>query len=333
MTKKVLALGVLLLGMGLVSAQNGEWGDKLFAQGGTTHNFGSVAHGAVLNYRFPMTNIYAVPLHITGTRVSCGCVTVTPSKQVLQPRETGYVDVTMDARRFTGQKTVSIYITVGPQFTSTATLQVSAVSRPDVVFNPGHVNFGVVSLGQTPTQTIDVEYAGALEWKLNGIAEHKAPLDVKYSELYRRPGQVGYRLQVALKPDAPAGPFKHELLLQTNDPASLLVPLLAEGTIQAALSVVPPAVKLDGARPGVEALQRVFVNGNGGKLFRITGVDGLPNGLTADFASVPAPVQVLTLKWKPSGPGPLKADLKVKTDLDGGATALVTVEGAGPPAN
>ena len=79
------------------------------------------------------------------------CVTVTPSVQVLQAKETAYLDVTMDARRFTGPKTVSIYVTVGPQYVSTATLQVTAHSRADVVFNPGEVNFGVVSAGQTPT--------------------------------------------------------------------------------------------------------------------------------------------------------------------------------------
>ena len=54
----------------------------------------------------------------------------------------------MDARRFTGPKTVTIHVTVGPEYTSTATLQVSANSRSDVVFNPGEVNFGVVPHGR-----------------------------------------------------------------------------------------------------------------------------------------------------------------------------------------
>src|SRR5262249_42413858 len=116
----------LLCGAALATGQNHEWADKLFTKGGSTHNFGNVPRGAVLNYRFPITNIYAVPLDIVGTRVSCGCVTVTPSSTTLQPKESGYIDITMDARRFTGSKTVNIFITVGPQYTSTATLQVSA---------------------------------------------------------------------------------------------------------------------------------------------------------------------------------------------------------------
>jgi hypothetical protein len=278
-----------------------------------------------------MTNIYAVPLQITDTRVSCGCVTVTPSANVLQPKQTGHIDVTMDARRFTGPKTVNILITVGPQFTSTATLQVSANSRADVVFNPGQVSFGVVPAGQSPTQTIDVEYAGALDWRITGITEHSFPLEVKYKELYREVGRVGYRLQVALKNSAPPGVFRHELLLQTNDPASLLVPVLVEGTIQAALSVAPSVIKLDNAKLGQEATQKVFVNGNGQKQFRILEVEGLPEGLTADFSKTPAAVQILTIKWRPTQAGPLKTDLQIKTDLDGGASVKVGVEGNSAP--
>jgi hypothetical protein len=329
--RKVVALLALVMLAALLPAQTGEWADKLFAKAGTSHNFGNVPRGAVLHHRFPMTNIYAVPLQITGTRVSCGCVTVTPSANVLQPKETGYVDITMDARRFTGAKTVNIYITVGPQFVSTATLQVSANSRADVVFNPGQVNFGVVPAGRTPSETIDVEYAGVLDWRIQGIAQHSYPLEIKYRELYREVGRVGYRLQVQLKAGAPPGPFKHELLLQTNDPASLLVPVLVEGNIQAALTAAPALVKFDGVKVGDLAAKKVIVNGNGQKLFRILEVEGLPEGLTADFSPTPAPVQVLTLSWRPGKAFPLKGDLLIKTDLDGGATVRVAAEGTLTP--
>jgi hypothetical protein len=317
----------LLCGAALATGQNHEWADKLFTKGGSTHNFGNVPRGAVLNYRFPITNIYAVPLDIVGTRVSCGCVTVTPSSTTLQPKESGYIDITMDARRFTGPKTVNIFITVGPQYTSTATLQVSANSRADVVFNPGQVSFGLVPAGQTPSQTIDVEYAGVLDWRITGLAELKAPLDVKYRELYREQGRSGYRLQVTLKDNAPPGPFKYEVLLQTNDPASLLVPVLIEGNIQAALTVFPPVVPLKNIQVGQEVAHKVLVNGNGDKLFRILQVEGAPEGMTVEFPPAAAKVQVLTIKCRPTVAGPLKCELRVKTDLDGGAVATIAVDG------
>src|SRR6516225_2975192 len=138
-----LALVTLLLATTEISAQTGAWLDKMF-KGNTSHDFGNAPHGAQLYYRFPMTNIWAVPLDVGIERVSCGCVTASLSTNRLQPRESGYLEVNMNARLFTGPRTVTIYITVGPQYTSTTAIRVSAHSRTDVVFNPGQVKFGVV---------------------------------------------------------------------------------------------------------------------------------------------------------------------------------------------
>lgn len=330
--RKVVALFALALAAQAAPTQQPrEWADKLFAESSLSHDFGNVPRGAVLSYHFTMTNIYAVPLTITGTRVSCGCVEAKPSKQVLQPKEKGSIDITMDARRFTGPKSVSIFVSVGPQFTSTATLTVSANSRADVVFNPGEISFGVVSGGQTPSQTIDVEYAGVLDWRVKGIAEYTAPLDITIKEIYREPGRVGYRLQVTLRASAPAGSLKHEIQLQTNDPASPLVPVFVEAVVQAPLSVVPSVVKLPSVKVGQETTAKILVNGTGDKEFRITGIDGLPDGITADIPPNPARVHRITLICKRTQPGDFKGDLKVKTDLPGGASTNVAVEGSIAP--
>src|SRR3954447_5095811 len=163
MRQAVLALLALAAAAPTTCAQG--WANKLF-KNQTTHDFGTVPHGAQLLHRFPITNIYAVPLEISQVRVSCSCVTAAPSKRVLQPRESGTIDVTMDARRFKGAKTVTVYVSDRPTFVSTAELKVSAVSRADVVFNPGQVNFGSVAQGQTPAQPVDVEYAGTFDWHL-----------------------------------------------------------------------------------------------------------------------------------------------------------------------
>src|SRR5260370_22107716 len=128
MRKLGLTLAVLMLGTTTTSAQTGAWADKLF-KGANTHDFGSVPRGAQLYHRFPMTNIWAVPLELTSIRVSCGCVTATPTTKGLQPRESGYVDFTIDAHRFTRPNSVSIYLTAGRHYTSTATLWLSAHSR------------------------------------------------------------------------------------------------------------------------------------------------------------------------------------------------------------
>jgi hypothetical protein len=306
------------------------WAEKLFIHEGvpqTTHDFGTVPRGALVSHRFVLKNIYAVPLQVS-TRTSCGCVSATASPPTLQPRETGTIDVVMDARRFTGSKTVSVYVTVGPQFTSTATLTVMANSRADVVFNPGQVTFGVVPLGQSPTQTIDVEYAGVLDWKIESVQTGDAPLEVKVQQLYRKQGGAGYRLSVTLK-DAPAGANKWEFHLQTNDPASPSVPVLAEATVQAPLAAVPSVVALGGVKIGEVVTRRVVLRGN--QPFRVMRVDGEGAGVTVEVPQAANPVQIVTIKFAPTKAGDVRRQLVFQTDLERDSTASVMVEGSGSP--
>jgi RNA polymerase sigma factor (sigma-70 family) len=307
------------------AAQSLSWADKMF-KGTTTHDFGGVPRGAQLYRRFPMTNIWAVPIEIMNVHTSCGCVTATPSAKILQPRETGYLDVTMDSRRFTGHKSASVYIMVGPQYISTATVRVWANSRADVAFKPGQVNFGVVPRGQTPAQTIDVEYTGDLDWRVSEVIKNTMPVDVTLQELYRRPGQVGYRVRTTLKADAPPGLLKQELLLKTNDPASPLVPVLVEATVQAPLTVVPATVNLGSRTVGEEASRKVFVRA--GKPFRITAIEGLGDGIDVEIPAATSDAQILILKYHPTQAGSLRRRLTIRTDLEQGATATVKVEGS-----
>jgi hypothetical protein len=330
MRKVLLAVAVLALAAVAAPAQQPTaWAEKMF-QGTLTHDFGSVPRGAQLFFPFKITNIYAVRMEITGCKSGCGCVSATPAQRVLEPRESTTIDVKMDSTRFTGSKTVGIRVSVGPEYISSAELKVSATSRADIVFNPGQVTFGAVVRGQTPTQTIDVEYAGALPWQVSEVVAKDLPLDVSIKELYRRPGQVGYQVRVTLKPDAPVGPLKEDIFLKTNDPASPLVPMLVEATVQPAVTVAPPVLALGTVEAGKPLTRRVVVRGS--RPFRVLGVDGTGAGITLEGspAGTAAPVQIVTFKCQFDQPGDFKRELKIKTDLQD-VPVSVTIEGTASP--
>jgi hypothetical protein len=133
-------------------------------------------------------------------------------------------------------------------------------------------------------------------------------------------------VKVTLKPDAPPGSHKWELFLKTNDPASPLVPVLVEATIQAPLTVQPDPLKLLGVRVGAEAAGRVVVRSSG-KPFRVLAIEGLGDGLTttAPLPSREAVVHTIPLRCQPSRPGELRRVLQIKTDLQE-SPVPVTVE-------
>jgi len=106
-----------------------SWANRLFRE--TQKDFGVCKRGELVKYRFEMTNPYAVPLDISAVRTTCGCLTSRLSTTTLKPTENAYLEVTVDCRRFSGRKTMLVYVTVGPEYTSTATLKIEAVSRAE----------------------------------------------------------------------------------------------------------------------------------------------------------------------------------------------------------
>jgi hypothetical protein len=197
------------------------------------------------------------------------------------------------------------------------------------VFNPGQINFGVVQRGQSAEQTIEVEYAGVLDWRVAEVDTGSAPVNVAIEEMYRGQGRVGYRLRTTLKPDAPAGLVKHEIFLKTSDPASPLVPVLVEASIQAPLTVKPNLLRIADAKVGDTITRRVNVVGS--KPFRITGINGLGEGIQAELPPSAAPVQTLTITCSVPTAGELKRRLQIQTDLPGQPPVTVSIEGTVSP--
>src|SRR5262249_51385528 len=150
----------------------------------------------------------------------------------------------------------------------------------------------------TPAKEIDVEYAGSLDWKITGLVQNDAPFDVSYKELYRRQGEVGYRVTVKLKADAPPGALRQEIFLKTNDRTSEIVPVLVEASVQAALSVTPEKVTWTGLTAGETVEKKVIVRGS--QAFQVVGVEGLGDGLEADLPKTKGALQIITFKYKPA---------------------------------
>ncbi len=306
-----------------VVVQEKPWIEKMFTEP-ITKDFGTVAHGAQLLHRFPIKNIYKVPLDIVETRPSCGlCVQAKPTKTTIQPDETAYIEIHMDGTRFVGYKKVTVRVAVAaPGFNSSTDLVVTATSRQDVVFNPGQVSFGLVNEGDTPTQEVDVEYAGTLAptWKVTDVVANGAPVEIAFREFYRttpdKPNRVGYKITVTLKKDVPAGSLKQELLLKTNDPANPQWSLFVDATVQQLLSISANPLVMGKVKVGEPATMNDVLRST--REFRILKIEGLGNGLECEAVvptAAPATVARLPFKWKPTEAGELKREIKITTDL------------------
>jgi hypothetical protein len=326
----------------------GPWANKLFlkdidknpaqpAPAVIAHDFGTVPHGTLCAHKFKITNIYEVPIQVIDVVRSCGCLEAYPPQKVLQPNESAELAVTMNTAQFNGAKTQTIQVTFGPNYVSTAVIRLSAVSRSDVQLNPGQVNFGTIPVGAKPTQVVTLEYTGKQkDWKVTGAVTPAGPIDVDVKEAPRGllsapatlfgSGSTKFLITVALKADAEPGPLHEVISLKTTDPAAPLVQVNVTGMVEAPLTLSTNVVRFEKVKVGETVSHKLMVRAASGP-FKIKPVADEGDGVTVETFPAPAPVQIVTIKFTPEKAGPLKKELRLKTDLGGGATTVVTVEG------
>jgi mono/diheme cytochrome c family protein len=68
----------------------------------TSHDFGEVTQGKIVEHRFPFSNGGDAELRITDVSTPCGCTIGMPDKKVLEPGESSYIDVTYDSAARSG---------------------------------------------------------------------------------------------------------------------------------------------------------------------------------------------------------------------------------------
>ena len=300
-------------------AQAQNWPDSLFAE--KSFDFGPVPRGGIVRHPFVLTNRLNVPVSIVNLRVSCGCTSGTSSASVVQPGQTAVVEAQMDTRNFVGRKSTTLFVSVvAGNSQSEIGLGVSSLILSDVVLNPGSVDFGVVSRGQTPQQILTIDRVGRPDWRVIKMLSASKSLTASLAETKRNGSEVGYQLTIGLRPDAPAGFLRDEIRLMTNDPETASIPIRIDGQIRGDLTASPTLLTLTPMASSSPATQGRFIV-RSSKPFAITRVDGQGDGFTLDAGdSTRKPVHVVVLSYDPkagSTRGDLLKTFRIVTDLAG----------------
>jgi hypothetical protein len=304
---------VLLIGLCSAGpAVAASWADALFDE--VSKDFGSVPRGPVLSHPFRLVNKTRRAVTIHNIRTSCGCVTASALKHSLKPGEETTIVVTMDTRRFSGVKTVTVHVQFSQPASDEVRLWIQANSRDDVTVSPDTLAFGHVKRGSMATATATITFLGDSSSQIVDVRCDSNYIQTALKELRRQDAEVTYQVTVQLRPDAPVGKWYADVWMQTSSAAMprLRLPLTVE--IESLLSVSPPEVVLGQLKPGATAERKVIVRGT--QPFRVTAVEGTDTHLTVrDSTTESKPVHVLTVTFRPDRTGDLDRTLRVITDL------------------
>lgn len=315
----VLALAAICGG----SAHAQEWASKMFSV--TSHNFGTVAKGSKTEYRFVFRNLYKEDLHVAGVRTSCGCTSPEVTKKDLKTHDTAGVVAKFNTRTFLGQHGATLTVTFDKPFHAEVQLRVAGNIRSDVTFEPPFVDLGNVDLGKGAERVVRVTHVGSSPWEIKDVRSANPNFEVRLSKPTQSTAQTAYDLTFALKPEAPAGYVKGQLILVTSDPRAAQIPMDVEGRVVAEVTVSPQLLALGAVPCGGTITKNVVVRAN--REFCITGVVCTDGCLTCEPKATPARVHILPVTFQAGdAAGKVERQLRITTDLGEGAVPVVTVQ-------
>jgi hypothetical protein len=295
------------------SASAQEWAEKMFAE--KSHDFGSVARAAKVEYAFVLTNLYKEDVHILSVRSSCGCTSPRIQKDTLKSWEKGAIIAEFNTRAFSGQRGARVTVTIDKPMYAEVQLQVHGYIRTDVVVDPGQVAFGQVPAGNGAEKTISIDYAGRGDWKILGVEPTSPFVKAEVEEVTRNGGHVAYRLAVSLDKSAPVGYVSDELVLKTNDTRSPQFPVKVDAQVVSDLSVSPSSLFLGILQPGQKITKQIVLKGK--QPFRVTGIETGAKGFTfPSTAGEAKSLHLIPITFE-AGKEPVKFSEKItiRTDL------------------
>lgn len=300
-------------------AMGQTWADPLIPQ--RMHDFGPVPRGAKVQHDFGLTNRLAAPISITSLRASCGCTSGKADRSLVGPGESATITAIMDTRSFVGPKSTTLFVTVATTSGETAEIRLGVTSNilADTVLNPGTIEFGTISRGQRVERQLTIDHVGQPGWRITKMTSTNPALDGGLHETTRSADSVTYLLKLALKPDAPVGPIREEIIIQTNDPTHVRIPVLVSGTVRGQLTASPAVLSLGNVTSSDGVKGRVVLRSS--TPFMITKIEGQGDGFRVrPDTDSPRNVHLVEISYDPaanSEAGDLKRVFKVSTDLPG----------------
>ena len=243
------ALLVVLIGASTAMAQ--DWARKMFSV--SSHDFGTVARGAKVEYRFQFNNPYKETVHVASVWSSCGCTSPEVTKATLKTYDKSEIVAKFNTRTFTGNHSATLHVVIDKPFNAEVLLNVWGDIRGDLQVEPEQVEFGTIDQGQAVDRKLTVTHSGSSNWKILDVRSVNTNYEVEVKPGPKSYGQVSYDLFVHLKKDTPPGYLKDQLILVTNDSRVTQFPIEVEGLVKAELSASPQSLAFGLVEPGKTA--------------------------------------------------------------------------------
>jgi hypothetical protein len=219
----------VLVGLVLaLPAMSATWAESMFDE--LACDFGTVPRGPTLSHHYRLKNNTGKSVTIGNVRVSCGCTAASASKSSLNPGEETTIQAQMDTSRFSGPRTVTIFVRFdAPQYEEVR-LSITANTRDDLTITPETLDLGQVKPGENSPKSTRILLPAGRQDKIVEVTSDSNFVQPAVKEVKRTDGYVEYEVTAKLRSDTPAGKWYTTIWLKTNSASipKTSVPLIIE---------------------------------------------------------------------------------------------------------
>lgn len=296
-------------------AQTYSFTKDLFSK--KSHDFGTVARAAQIDYVFEFTNNTENTIEMSSVRTSCNCTTPKVVKRSIKPGEKGGVNCKFNTRSFLGSRRATVTVTFSRPYFAEVQLEVKGYVRRDIVVHPPAIDFKNVKEGAGGQTKVGIEYAGNESWKISNVQSSSKDIEVQLKETHRGNGLVGYELVANLKKNAKPGYLNtFNLTLKTNDNRMNEFPISIMGKVEEAISISPASIDLADMKKGETISKRIIVKAS--EPFQILSYNSSDDRVQAKISSTKKKLHIIPVTMKAGEEtGKVNASLEIVTDMGG----------------
>ena len=250
----------------------------------TSVDFGRVAQQQVFKREVTIQNTGDAPLELSGVYTSCSCTEVSTRDTSVPPGGSTVLDVTFHSRDLSGENNKIIEINSNDPNQSLVELPLKAFVAAPILVEPSdrNLDFGTVNRGESPSLTATLKADG--KPTLSATLDDDGDPSRRFGAALTPGGSADTAvLELRLKPDAIAGPFRQVLRVETGDARMPTLDFTVTGTILGDLTTSPGRVNFRFVKPGQELSKEIAVKPKAAALaFTVTGASVDLPGLSAE---------------------------------------------------
>lgn len=221
----------------------------------STHDFGTVWVGPIMNHSFTIKNTGDAVLEITRVKPSCGCTIAGQYPRTLEPGASGQFPFAINTQKLHSRFSKSISISSNDPVTPEIRLVLRGEVKQYVDITPNHANFGRL-LGDEPQERVlNIQNNTDKPLELTMAKESDGGFD--FELITKEPGQK-YELRVTAKPPFEAGMMKGDANFTTNIDEQKTLSVVARATVPERLDVQPKSITISSRSATDRGMSRVI---------------------------------------------------------------------------